>query len=86
MAQISITIPDAILNRAINGVASHHGYQNQIEDPADPGQMIPNPETKAQFAKRMIRFVVKSWIVQAEAVGEAKTARDTAEAEIDIQD
>lgn len=86
MATISFTIPDAILARVNDGIAKFHNYQDQIPDPGDPASTIPNPETKAQFNKRMIKETVKNWVVQSETNDGAITARDTARTEVDIQD
>ncbi|RLC99125.1 MAG: hypothetical protein DRI46_10040 [Chloroflexi bacterium] len=41
------------LQRFINGIAAHYGYQQESVDGA------PNPETKAQYGKRKIR---QEWV------------------------
>ena len=84
MATVSFTIPDPIVGRVNDGVAKFWGYQAQIPDGS--GGMIPNPESKGQFSKRMTREQWKSWVVAAEANDGSVTAREPAEAEIDIQD
>lgn len=86
MAQVSFTIPDAIISRVNNGVAKYHGYATEIDDPANPGSMIPNPESKGQFSKRMTREQWKTWVVLSETHIGGEAARALAEAEIDIQD
>lgn len=40
--------------------AQQLGYQEQIEDPENPGQMIDNPESRAEFNKRHIVEYVRS--------------------------
>lgn len=78
MADYTITIPANILNRVIDGVAYNNKYRDEIED--ENGDMIPNPESKVDFAKRMnrrwIRSNVSSW--------ESKNAGATAIAEADL--
>lgn len=85
MAQITITIPDEILQRVLDGIAGQHGYQTMIEQPE--GEPIPNPETKAQFAKRMmINWALQS-IMAWESLQASEVARLAAitDAEQDIQ-
>jgi hypothetical protein len=77
MATISITIPDALLDRAVAGVCWAHFYQETID-----GE--PNPETKAAFCKRMIRQHIKNCVLQYEGDQAAQTARTSAGTEVDI--
>lgn len=76
MANITITIPDASLTRIINGMATSYGYQTMIADPNDPtGEtLIPNPQTKAQFAKQALIKVIKQAVIQAEGTVAASNA------------
>jgi len=74
--QITITIPDEIAPRVIDGVAGQHGYQETVLD--EEGNEIPNPETKAQFAKRVILEGVKNAVLSWEAVQAAEAARTAA--------
>lgn len=39
-------MPDAAFELAVDAIAAAYGYQAEIEDPDNPGQMIPNPMTK----------------------------------------
>lgn len=81
-ADFIITIPNDQVTRVVNGMALTHGYQDTLNDGS------PNPETKNQFAKRMLRKFVKSSVITAEAIQAADIARDiarqNAEAEISI--
>lgn len=83
MAQVTFTIPNEIVTRVLDGVAYANGYQDEID-----GQ--PNPESKADFAKRMICVYVKQCVVtyesgqSAQDAGEA--ARLAAESEIQINE
>jgi hypothetical protein len=59
MATITITIADADLSRVVDDICGLFGYQAFI--PQFIGPPLPNPETKNQFAKRMVVQDVKSW-------------------------
>lgn len=72
--EFSFTTTTANITRAIQGVAYQNKYQDEIDDPDNPGEMIPNPETKAQFAKRMI----KEYIINNVRAWEANQAADAA--------
>jgi uncharacterized protein (DUF1800 family) len=72
MATIVITIPDAVLGRVIDGMAAAHGYQEVLEDDT------PNPETKAQFARRIVRQFIKDSVKSAEVTAASRTAADSA--------
>lgn len=71
MATISITIPDAALARVIDAFANQYNYSAYL----DEEETIPNPETAAQFAKRMIAEYAKNVLVAHEANAAADTAR-----------
>lgn len=79
MAVLSITIPDAIAARVIDGFAAAHGYTGTTPEGA--------AETKAQYLKRIVSLYVKESVKRAEidaAVAEAalnsKTAASVADA------
>jgi hypothetical protein len=69
------TVPVA---RIIDAMALEYGYQATIPDPANPGQTIPNPQTKAQFGKAQIGRIIK----EAVRNQERQAARAAAEAGI----
>jgi len=77
MAQITITIPDAILPRVINGFARRYNYSPILEDGSS------NPETKAQFAKRKLIEFIKSAVREAEIQDATNAAATTAAASVD---
>jgi len=57
MATVKLTIPNAHISRVLDAMSGIYGYQETIDDGG--GSMIPNPESTADFAKRMIAsFVV----------------------------
>jgi len=80
MASITITIPDAIASRVVNGFAIHYGYAAILQDGT------PNPETKTQFAKRklieLIKQAVKASEIQTAANAAATTAADSVDTDI----
>lgn len=82
MATITITIPDAIAQRVLNGFSQRYGYQPLLENGT------ANPETKAQFCKRKITEIVKVAVRESEmntAINAAsKAAADAAESEIQM--
>lgn len=57
MATFTVTIPNAILDDLIDAMALGTGWTETIID--DEGEEIPNPETKAQWAKRILREWIK---------------------------
>lgn len=77
MATITLNIPDAILPRVLNGFASRYGYTPTLVD--GNGADYQNPETKAQFAKRMLVDYMRTVVREAEATAAADAARQAAE-------
>ena len=77
MAQITINIPDAIASRVINGFAKRYHYSPTLEDGT------PNPETKAQFAKRKVIEFIKQAVREAEIEAARNVAAETAGASVD---
>ena len=84
MATISFTIPDALLPRVIAGMCGLHNYQATIQNPDNPGEMIPNPESKADFVKRIIRQKIKRDVIEWEGAEAQRQAYITGETEVDI--
>jgi hypothetical protein len=62
MATISFTIQDAQMPRIITAFKSNFGYQEFL-----PDGTTPNPETGAQFTKRMINEMIKGEVRNYEA-------------------
>jgi hypothetical protein len=75
MGSVTISWDAQYDERVIDGIAYQHGYRDEIEDPENPGEFIPNPETKAQFARRCARRWVKECIKAWEATQAAEQAR-----------
>jgi hypothetical protein len=69
---IKVTIPDAQKDRIIQAFCSQFGYQPFIDD----FHSIPNPETRPQFAKRMLAQVIKDTVRTWEANEAQRIARE----------
>jgi hypothetical protein len=78
MGSITLSWDAQYDQRIVDGIAYQHGYQDEIEDPENPGQMIPNPVTKVQFAKQMARHWVRECFKAWEANLAAEQARQDA--------
>lgn len=83
MASIQITIPDGVAARVTDGLAGQYNYQATIPAPNPLNPPVPNPETKAQFAKRMVANFIKDSVKAYEATQAARIARDTAAASVE---
>ena len=88
MAQITITIPDNVKTRVIEGFCYGAGYQDQIFNPdynpnvKDSKEKIPNPMNKAAFVKTKIMQYVKETVMAYESQVAAKTAHDAAQVDV----
>lgn len=80
MATIVLTVPDAQQNRLVNGIAGQYGYQVTVPAPNPLDPPVPNPETKGQFAKRMMLKWAKDSVKAYEATQAANASRDAAAA------
>jgi hypothetical protein len=78
VATISITVPNAVLTRVVDGVCGSMGYQDTIGG-------VANPETRAQFAQRMLREWVKARVRAWETSQAETSAGATAGANVDSQ-
>ena len=78
MAELKVNIPPPQLTRVLNGFSYQHGYQDQIDDPANPGTLIPNPQTKSEFTKDKLKEFVKESVKAYEGSNAGKAARQAA--------
>jgi len=78
--QICITVPAVAKQRAINGFADLYRYQENIIN--ESGALIPNPQTKGQFAKAKVVEYVKSTIRRAETM---KAQQAISVEDVDVQ-
>lgn len=87
MAQITLTIPDDKAIRFRDGLCGAGGYQENIDiGTVDNPNIVPNPQSKAAFAKQRIAYLAISDVKQYEqkvATQAAKEAQDQID-EIDI--
>lgn len=74
MAAITITIPDAVITRVLDALSLGRGYQTEIPDPDNPGQTIPNPASKANYAKAQLKSFVRSEVRSYESVRDGNQA------------
>lgn len=63
MAQFTIDIPQEKVTDLVDAFAIQYKYQESVEDPSNPDEMIPNPISKVQFAKDTIKAFVKETYV-----------------------
>lgn len=80
MATLSFSFETGAIptSRIVNALAANYSYQATIPDPQSPGDTIANPESKADFAKRM----VKRYLIDNVRSYELGQARATAEATV----
>ena len=86
MVDITLTIPDDVKDRVINGFCGQFRYQETVEDGVDEDGlpvMVVNPESKPVFAKRMLAKVIKDTVRTYEANQASETARLAAIASAD---
>jgi hypothetical protein len=80
MAQLTLTIPDALLTRVTAGICGLHGHRDTIGDAE--GKQIANPETKAAFLKRIIMQKIKRDVLEWEGNEAQRAAMKTGETDI----
>lgn len=73
MAQVIITIPDAVLPRVLDAVAARYSYNAQ------------NGQTKAQFAKSQVIAMLKDAVLWYEGTQAAQTAQQTAVTQVNAE-
>ena len=71
-ASFTLTVPNDVVGDVVQAFCTLYGYQETITDAE--GVEVPNPETKAAFAKRMIRTYVKE-VYKAYKVQQFETGR-----------
>ena len=84
MATFTVTIPDDKKDEIIDAICANYRYQETVTDPE--GLEIPNPMTKAQFAKRKLAEFVKENLKSYKVSQVVETARDAAIVEADAVD
>lgn len=76
MANITLQIPDAALNRIVDGICDAYNYTLAIEG-------MQNPPTRGQFAKQQIINFIKTTVRNQEVNAAIKTTEATKNAEIE---
>lgn len=72
---LSLDVADAATrNRIVDALCAVNGYQAQVPDPVNPGQVIPNPVTKAAFAKEHVKAYLKATVLSYERSQAATSA------------
>jgi len=64
----------AIRNRVHQAILSRYKYQENIPDPADPNNLILNPQTEEEFVKE----VVINWLTRQAVSFEGDAAKEIA--------
>jgi ABC-type antimicrobial peptide transport system ATPase subunit len=70
MATFPIEIPDDKVQRVINAAAIVKRYRKFQSD-----GVTPNPESKAQFFRRMVAEEIKNWVAIADGIAADEAAR-----------
>lgn len=87
MAQIVLNFNDNIAPRVNKALAQHFGYAPKIRDIAT-GEMIDNPQARANFIKQNLKEWIKEIVVRQEGAEAETAAREAAiaaaKAEIDV--
>ena len=82
MAEIVLTIPDAVLNRVIDALSQQYGYRSTVLD-VDQVTMIPNPMSPVVFIKRKMLEKIRDQVITYEYNLAVRDARATIEASVD---
>jgi hypothetical protein len=77
MASVTVNFADALAPRILDAFAVTYGWTATILDAQ--GQEVSNPETRAQFTKRMIQRYVKNVVRDYEVQLALATAKANAE-------
>ena len=81
--QIAFSVPDAQKARVVDAFVTAFNYRDDVEDPENPGEMIPNPETKGEMVKREIVQYVKD-VVKAQEKRAADEAQRGGYTDVDV--
>jgi len=64
MAQLTLNIKDALLEKEKDAIAIMGGWSETIADPENPEVTIPNPVSKDQFFKQQIKTWLRNQAVE----------------------
>ncbi len=78
-----INVPTGKTQEILDDFCEYHGYTDTIQDPIDETKTIPNPVTKAVYAKSKIAGFIKESIKAYRCNLAINTARTTKSAEVE---
>lgn len=79
MASISFNLPDDKIDAIVNAFSTQEGYQTMVWE---NDVLIPNPETRLQFTKKILRQIMKTAYVNQHAELAKAAAKAIAEGEV----
>lgn len=83
---ITFTTDSSLFDLFIQAACASYGYRSTVPDPANPGQVITNPQTPAQFAQQKVVDycveVVRSYQTELAAQQARKTASDNLDTQV----
>lgn len=85
---LELTGPAEILDAGIDSIARQYGWHDEVPDPANPGQTIPNPTAKEDTVREAIRKFLResagAWNVQAAREMAARQAAEQTVGALDM--
>jgi hypothetical protein len=85
---ITFTTDSSLFDLFVQAACVSYGYRDTIPDPANPGQLIPNPQTPQQFAQQKVidycLEVVRAYQTELAAQQARKTASDSLDAQVAV--
>jgi hypothetical protein len=83
---ITFTTDSSLFDLFIQTACASYGYRTTVPDPTNPGQLIPNPQTPAQFAQqKVIDYcveVIRAYQMELAAQQARKTASDNLDTQV----
>lgn len=80
MATLQFNIPDAAVPRVLDAFANRFSYEPTITQ--EDGSVVPNPETRVEFTRRMVREFIVQTVLDHESRQAAQIAVESKQAEI----
>jgi hypothetical protein len=85
---ITFTTDSSLFDLFVQAACASYGYRTTVPDPANPGQLIPNPQTPAKFAQqKVIDYcveVVRAYQTEVSAQQARKAASDSLDAQVAV--
>lgn len=83
---ITFTTDSSLFDLFVQAACISYGYRTTVPDPANPGQLIPNPQTPQQFAQqKVIDYcveVVRAYQTEQAAQAARKAASDNLDTQV----